>query len=108
LCAGSEGEPSLEDTLLAGAFIEHLCDHYELCLNDSARLAWDCFENQGLVLSSALELGKGGQTLQRLGFADDIAVAAEVDMYNIVPELKHDPLRVEIGAAGVVRSRWPK
>src|SRR5262249_29491327 len=108
LCAGSEGEPSLEDTLLAGAFIEHLCDYFELQLNDSARLAWDCFENQGLVLHAALELGKGGRHLQEWGFAADITAAAEVDQFAIVPELKRDPLRVEIGAAGIVRSRWPR
>lgn len=108
VCAGSEGEPSLEDTLLAGAFIEHLCDFHELRLNDSARLAWDCFENQGLVLHSALELGRGGQTLKRLGFDEDITAAAEVDEFAIVPELKRDPVRIEVGSAGVVRSRWPK
>jgi 2-phosphosulfolactate phosphatase len=108
LCAGTDGEPSLEDALLAGAFIERLCDHFELQLNDSARLAWDCFENQGLVLPSALELGKGGQTLLRLGFEADIAAAAEVDLFTIVPELKRDPVRIEIGSAGVVRSHWPR
>lgn len=108
VCAGSDGEPSLEDTLLAGAFIEYLCDQYELQLNDSARLAWDAFENQGMVLASALELGRGGQSLLKLGYDADIAIAAEVDQFHIVPELKRDPLRVEIGAAGVVRSRWPR
>lgn len=108
LCAGSEGEPSLEDTILAGAFIETLCDHYELQLNDSARLAWDCFENQGLVLPSALELGRGGQTLKELGYDADIAAAAEIDAFAIVPELRRDPLRIEIGAAGVVRRYWPR
>ena len=108
LCAGTEGEPSLEDALLAGALIEHLCDHYELQLNDAARLAWDCFENQGLVLHSALELGKGGRLLQELGYTADITAAADVDLFTIVPEMMRDPLRVEIGAAGVVRNRWPR
>ncbi len=108
LCAGSDGEPSLEDSLLAGAFVERLCDHFELQLNDSARLAWDCFENQGLVLPSALTLGKGGQTLLQLGFDSDVAIAAEVDEFTIVPELKRDPLRIEIGSAGVVRNHWPR
>jgi 2-phosphosulfolactate phosphatase len=108
VCAGSDGEPSLEDSLLAGALIEHLCDHYELQLNDSARLAWDLFENQGLVLHSALELGRGGQALLQLGYDNDISAAAEVDAFAIVPELKRDPLRVEVGSAGVVRNRWPR
>jgi 2-phosphosulfolactate phosphatase len=108
ICAGSDGQPSLEDTLLAGAFVEALCDHFELQLNDAARLAWDCFENQGLVLPYALELGRGGQALKRLGFDADIAAAAEVDSFTIVPEMRRDPLRIEIGAAGVVRSYWPR
>jgi 2-phosphosulfolactate phosphatase len=108
LCAGCDGEPSLEDSLLAGAFIEYLCDQFELQLNDSARLAWDCFENQGLVLPSALELGRSGQGLLKLGFAADIEAAAEIDRFAIVPELRRDPMRIEIGAAGVVRSRWPR
>jgi len=108
LCAGSDGEPSLEDTLLAGAFVESLCDHYELQLNDSARLAWDCFENHGHVLQATLELGRGGQTLKRLGFDEDIRLAAEVDKFTIVPELKRDPLRVEIGTVSILKKCWPK
>lgn len=107
VCAGSEGEPSLEDTLLAGALIEHLCDVCELKLNDSARLAWDCFETHGHVLKSALELGRGGQTLMRLGYEADIAAAAEVDQFALVPELRRDPVRVEIGSVGVLTRRWP-
>jgi 2-phosphosulfolactate phosphatase len=108
VCAGSDGQPSLEDTLLAGAFVEVLCDHFELQLNDSARLAWDCFENQGVVLPSALEIGRGGQALKNLGFDADIAAAAEIDRFAIVPELRRNPLRLEIGAAGVVRGYWPR
>ena len=38
---------------LAGAIVDFLCDVAELQLNDSARLAWDCFENQGQVLLGA-------------------------------------------------------
>lgn len=108
VCAGSDGQPSLEDSLLAGAFVEVLCDCFELELNDSARLAWDCFENQGLVLPTVLELGRGGQSLKRLGFDADISAAAEVDTFAIVPELRRDPLRLEIGAAGLARNYWPR
>ena len=94
VCAGSDGEPSFEDTLLAGALIECLCDYYELKLNDSARLAWDCFENNGHMLRSALDLGRGGQMLHGLGFDSDVAMAAAVDHFALVPELKRDPLRI--------------
>ncbi len=108
ICAGTDGEISLEDTLLAGAMIDFLCEVSEVSLNDSARLAWDCFENHGQVLLGALQIGKGGRHLLRLGLGEDIQAAAQVDQFNLVPELRRDPLRVEVGAVGVVQSRWPK
>ena len=49
-----KGTPALEDTLLAGAFVDFLSEEMEVRLNDSARLAWDCFENHGRMLREAL------------------------------------------------------
>ena len=46
--------------------------------------------------------------LHGLGFDADVAVAAAVDHFTLVPELRRDPLRVEIGSCGVVKSYWPK
>jgi 2-phosphosulfolactate phosphatase len=106
LCSGTEGEISLEDTLLAGAIVDFLCETSEARLNDSARLAWDCFEHHGRVLRGALELGKGGAKLCQLGYDEDIRAAAQVDRFNLVPELRRDPLRIEVGAAGIVKSHW--
>jgi 2-phosphosulfolactate phosphatase len=108
ICAGTEGEISLEDTLLAGAFVDHLCDVGAVRLNDSARLAWDCFENHGRVLQGALELSKGGAKLRGLGYDEDIRAAAQIDQFALVPELRHEPLRIEVGAVGIVKSHWPK
>ena len=34
--------------------------------------------------------------------------AAEVDRFALVPELRRDPLRVEVGAVGIVKSHWQK
>jgi 2-phosphosulfolactate phosphatase len=106
LCAGTDGEVSLEDTLLAGALVDFLCEHVDVHMNDSARLAWDCFEHHGQVLYGALELGKGGAKLKALGYDEDIRAACEVDKFNFVPELRRDPLRIEIGAVGIVKRRW--
>jgi 2-phosphosulfolactate phosphatase len=108
LCAGCEGEATLEDTLLAGALVEYLCEEMEVNLNDSARLAWDCFENHGQVLQGALEIGTGGANLKRLGYDDDIKAAAEVDKFALVPELRRDPLRIEVASVGIVKSHWQK
>src|SRR4051794_10191588 len=44
VCAGDAGAVALEDTLLAGALVDFLCDAGPARLNDGARVAWDCFE----------------------------------------------------------------
>jgi 2-phosphosulfolactate phosphatase len=108
ICAGQEGTVALEDTLLAGALIDFLCDAFEVRLNDGARLAWDCFEHHGQVLQGALEISEGGARLHELGYDDDIRAAAQVDVFALVPELRRNPLRVEIGAAGIGKSHWQK
>jgi 2-phosphosulfolactate phosphatase len=108
VCAGYHGDVALEDTLLAGALVEYLCEHGPVCLNDAARLAWDCFENHGRVLDGALEISAGGVHLRGLGYDEDIRAAARVDQFAVVPEVRRDPLRVEIGAVGIVKSHWLK
>jgi 2-phosphosulfolactate phosphatase len=108
VCAGTEGEPSLEDTLLAGAIVDFLCDEQEVALNDAARLAWDAFENHGRVLLGALEAGTHGAKLRELGYDADIRAAADVDRFALVPELRRDPLRIERGTAGIIQSHWPR
>ena len=106
VCAGYHGEAALDDALLAGALVEHLCEHQAVALNDAARLAWDCFEHHGRVLDGALEISAGGVHLRGLGYDDDIRTAARVDQFALVPEMRRDPLRVEIGAVGIVKSHW--
>jgi 2-phosphosulfolactate phosphatase len=107
VCAGDAGQVALEDALLAGALVDFLADAGEVRLNDAARLAWDCFEHHGRILDGALELSAGGVRLKDLGYDEDVRTAARVDLYALVPELRRDPLRVEVGAVGVVKSHWP-
>jgi 2-phosphosulfolactate phosphatase len=106
ICAGTDGAVTLEDTLLAGALVDFLSESVEVRLNDAARLAWDCFENHGRVLLGALEISLGGENLKALGYDDDIRDAAKVDQFNLVPELKRDPLRLEVGAVGIMKNHW--
>jgi 2-phosphosulfolactate phosphatase len=107
ICAGTNGEPTLEDVVLAGALVDFLCEAADVTLNDSARIAWDCFEHHGQALEGALEISKGGSNLLRLGFAEDIRSASRIDLFNLVPELRRDPLRIEVGAVGFAKSHWP-
>lgn len=108
VCAGLNGMPAIEDTLLAGALIEFFCDEMDVKLNDSARIAWDCYENHGRILLGALQVSEGGEGLLKLGHGDDILAAAAVDKFTLVPELRRDPLRIEVAAAGIVKARWAK
>jgi 2-phosphosulfolactate phosphatase len=109
VCAGTDEEVSLEDTLLAGAIVDCLSEcGGEVELNDAARLAWDGFENHGRCLRGALEVGRGGQRLRSLGYDADIRAATDVDKFTIVPELRHDPLRMERGVVGIAQSHWPR
>jgi 2-phosphosulfolactate phosphatase len=107
VCAGDHGQVALEDALLAGAFVDFLADAGEVRFNDAARLAWDGFEHHGRLLDCALELSTGGARLKELGYDEDVQAAARVDQYALVPELRRDPLRVEVGAVGVVKNHWP-
>ena len=106
LCSGTDGEVTLDDTILAGGLVDFLCDVANVRLNDSARLAWDSFENHGGMLREALDLSLGGAVLRQLGYDEDIRVAAEVDCFTFVPELRRDPLRVEIGVENIVAQHW--
>jgi 2-phosphosulfolactate phosphatase len=108
LCAGTEHEVALEDTLLAGALVDFLSQACEVQLNDAARLAWDCFENHGRILQGALEVSRGGAILRRLGYDEDIRAACQVDRFHLVPEQRRDPVRVEVGAVGIVQNHWQR
>jgi 2-phosphosulfolactate phosphatase len=108
VCAGNCGEAALEDALLAGALVEFLGEEGPVHLNDGARLAWDSFSHHGRVLEGALEVSGGGARLRALGYDEDVRAAARVDQFNLVPELRRDPTRIEIGAVGIVHKRWRK
>ncbi len=110
LCAGTAGEITLEDTLLAGAFIAALVPHRPVSMNDSARLAWDAFDCHGLVLSEALRLSAGGVHIDSLGYGNDILAAAQIDQLLLVPEVRrdgHGRICLEIGSVGLERRLWP-
>jgi 2-phosphosulfolactate phosphatase len=108
VCAGHAGDVALEDTLLAGAIVDFLCEHMDVELNDGARVAWDCFENHGRVLEGALEVSAGGVLLASLGYDEDVRAAARVDQFALAPEVLRDPLRVELGVVGITKSYWVK
>lgn len=108
VCAGDGGGVALEDALLAGAFVDYLCDLGPTRLNDGARMAWDSYEHHGKVLEGALEVCAGGVRLRELGYEEDVRAAGRVDQFCLAPELRRDPARVEVATVGIVKSHWKK
>jgi 2-phosphosulfolactate phosphatase len=106
VCSGTEGQISFEDSLLAGALTGKIT---ELSLpespeakrlgNDEALIVvsqWLEVERfrKRRPLSRLLSLGRGGQSVQRIGRDDDIEDSADFDRFPLVAELSRDPLRI--------------
>jgi 2-phosphosulfolactate phosphatase len=112
VCAGTEGRVSYEDTLLAGAFAKHFKDLDHHLTNDEAEIAaglWARVEDviwfksgKGVqteepnALVRYLTRGQGGRRVVELGLSADIADAGRLNRpdYQIVAQLRRDPLRV--------------
>ncbi|MGP0065975.1 MAG: 2-phosphosulfolactate phosphatase [Isosphaeraceae bacterium] len=106
VCSGTEGYISLEDSLLAGAIATNLTEVTIQNLGTTSPMgndeAWIAV-SQWLGVAPAfrerpldvlLKLGRGGQNVQRIGLAADIATAAQMDRFPLIAELSRNPLRI--------------
>ncbi|WP_165070143.1 2-phosphosulfolactate phosphatase [Paludisphaera rhizosphaerae] len=114
VCAGTEGQISYEDSLLAGAFASRLADLEHDLANDQAEVVhglWEhvdesirSYEDHGRrsgeepPLVRYLKRGAGGRRVMELGLGDDIEIAATLnrDDCQVVVELARDPLRLVV------------
>lgn len=99
LCAGTRGEITREDVLLAGYLADtvsrrHCLDAAGQCdVNDQWRIAADSWRAQDRSpptagwLSGQLRLTQGGRNLIRIGLDGDIADASRFNRLSRVPEL---------------------
>jgi len=101
LCAGTNGEISLDDSLAAGAIVQRLlAGSADWRPNDAATLCLDawrsevCDEGDSRQIIAALAKSHGGKKLIRLGMDEDLAWAAELDRHFIVPELDQANWRI--------------
>ncbi len=97
LCAGTNGHPTEEDILAAGAFAAELSQDSPRHLNENAKRSIEMWESlvqvahaSGVPLSDqvahALRHTRGGRNLIGIGLDHDLVDCARVDQYNIVPE----------------------
>jgi 2-phosphosulfolactate phosphatase len=109
LCAGTAGKITREDAALAGSIAFMLLytnrDHFQL--NDQAAIVLEMgrqilaaaveSEDQRLAIDNAhqvLAASQGGRNLKRIGLADDIIEAAQIDRFSLVPTLDLNEWRI--------------
>ncbi|HEV3138127.1 MAG TPA: 2-phosphosulfolactate phosphatase [Pirellulales bacterium] len=94
ICAGTDGEITREDVLLAGAIVARLLENGSWHLNDQAAVARDAWLRIMASAASAdvqprlleaLRSSQGGRNLIALGMDRDIELAANVDRFAITP-----------------------
>ncbi len=109
LCSGSEGEVSLEDTLLAGAIASRLAaTRTDIRLSEASLLARTLFEGSGRLENDRLALfrsARGGQTLLQIGREDDLLWAARCDTSTVVPERSGTAIVAAVGAGRAASGR---
>ncbi|MBQ6842183.1 MAG: 2-phosphosulfolactate phosphatase [Firmicutes bacterium] len=90
ICAGTVGRPSLDDIYTAGALIARIIKHlgYEPAMNDSSRIALITYEYyRDTDPLEVLKTCSTGAKLFRLGYGEDMAFCAQIDVSRAVPLL---------------------
>jgi 2-phosphosulfolactate phosphatase len=108
VCAGTNGQITREDALLAGAIADLAAARDDWRLDDSAAIARDAWLNVTAnvaggdlkaTLIEAMRASHGGRNLIQIGLERDIELAAEVDRFSIVP--RFNPASGQIVADGL-------
>jgi 2-phosphosulfolactate phosphatase len=95
LCSGSDGAPSLEDTLGCGAVLHALQGLTDVSITgDLARIALQLFAACRDRLPATLADTFGGHNIRRVKLDADIAFAARLDVFDVVGRVGDGPLRV--------------
>lgn len=98
ICAGTQGDFSLDDALCAGLLVERLTAFQSgakeaknnqagkaIEVTDAAWAAKALFQRHRGELIQALSTCRHGRVLTSIGQADDIQFAAQIDRYDVVP-----------------------
>jgi 2-phosphosulfolactate phosphatase len=97
VCAGRNGQLSLEDTACAGALIRRLVDGVKggsskgvgkPAMNDAAEMAVAYDRAHGSDPEKILRRSEHGRYLVELGFEDDLPLCAAIDSVPVVPFLR--------------------
>ncbi|GAC1416213.1 MAG: 2-phosphosulfolactate phosphatase family protein [Gemmatimonadaceae bacterium] len=86
ICAGEEGSFTLEDAACAGRYVRAIPKRGDSIQSNDAATASVVIERKyGDNIAKVFKESSHGQALESAGFGDDLAAAAEVDSYPVVP-----------------------
>jgi 2-phosphosulfolactate phosphatase len=85
VCAGDEGSFTLEDAACAGRYVRAIPKRASVVANDAAAASVLIEKKYGDNIAKVFKESTHGQALESAGFGDDLAAAAEVDSYAVVP-----------------------
>jgi 2-phosphosulfolactate phosphatase len=86
ICAGEEGGFTLEDAACAGRYVRAIPKRAEsVQVNDAASASVLIEKKYGDNIAKVFKESSHGQALEEAGFGADLAAAAEVDAYPVVP-----------------------
>ncbi|MEC9094400.1 MAG: 2-phosphosulfolactate phosphatase [Planctomycetota bacterium] len=95
VCAGTDGEITLEDSVFAGAIVDVFAGQSSLKLNDQAEICRSLWKMGSKNLVKCLQKSRGGRNLIQLDKEEDIKFAAQVDSLSIVPKLDIQAWKIE-------------
>jgi 2-phosphosulfolactate phosphatase len=86
ICAGEEGSFTLEDAACAGRYVRAIPKRADWVAHNDAAAASVLIERKyGDNIAKVFKESTHGQALEAAGFGADLAAAAEVDSYPVVP-----------------------
>jgi 2-phosphosulfolactate phosphatase len=90
VCAGQDGQFSIEDTICGGRLIDLLISEHqrEVTLNDAASLAVLLYHNSRSAMKKVVAEGEHGRYLTSIGFAHDLEIASRVDSMPVLPVMR--------------------
>jgi len=95
LCAGTNSENSLEDSVCAGLLVGRLqkMSQQVVSLTRNAQMAKEQADEHKSDLYAMLRISKHGAFLQSIGFAPDLEFCARLDSMTVVPIFRDGSIR---------------
>ncbi|MBD3386897.1 2-phosphosulfolactate phosphatase [candidate division KSB1 bacterium] len=89
LCAGSDNQPSLEDSVCAGLLIKNLASLRTVPLGEGCEYALSVARRYGSDVHAMLHAAPHGRFLQSIGFGRDLDDCARLNSFKIVPRYRN-------------------